>query len=80
MVLNMVLIEDSITRLYNEFCFFPSYSHYGLQLADVTSYCILRNLNGYNKFCPYWEIIKSKTRRNKYTNEIFGYGYKIFPI
>jgi hypothetical protein len=71
--------QRSITRIYNNILFFPSYSHYGLQLADAISYCILRNLNGYNKFSPYWEIVKMKTRRNEYTNEIWGYGYKIFP-
>ena len=64
-------------RVNEGFSIFPSYSHYGLQLADISSYCPLKALNVCDKFRPYWQIIKGKIR-NKNGN-ILGYGFKVFP-
>jgi hypothetical protein len=67
-----------ISHVAEEPSFFYSETIHGIQVADAASYCTLRHLNGYTKFCNYWNIIMGKMRKGP-GGKIDGYGFKVFP-
>ena len=69
---------QKIKHIIEEPQFLDSHRRRGLQLADVTAYCTVRNLTQSTKFQPYWNIVESKLRRSR-SGQILGYGLKIFP-
>lgn len=69
---------QSIDCLVEEPIFIKSDIREGIQLADACAYCTLKQLNGYQKFVPYWNVLHGKLRRSS-GGKVDGYGLKIFP-
>lgn len=66
-------------HLFEEPLFVPSYDRIGLQIADAISFCTLKHFCLIKDFEYYWNCIVPKYRRNPNTNNINGFGLKIYP-
>ena len=50
----------------------------GIQVADAFAYCTFINKSNPPAFQNYWNIVRSKLRKNS-SGDVMGYGYKEYP-
>lgn len=69
----------TVKHILEQPLFLDSRESIGLQIADSIAYCLVKNFNGSNFEDFYETYVLSKYRRNINTDEIIGYGLKVFP-
>lgn len=70
--------NNQINNILGEPDFVNSDGSAGIQISDVASFCIGKQLQGKPMHSIFWDIVKEKTFSNG-RDEILGYGLNVFP-